>query len=224
MEIDLTKPHSGRMLDYWLGGHHHFEVDRQMCLKVAEGMPGVAERARRVRRFLSRVVTYMIVNLGLDTFLDFGAGLPTCENTHIVAQRINPNVRVVYSDIDPLVVSYAQDILRNVSGVCYLQCDATYPDGVLQSPVTLGLIDDQRRVGIIYMNLAHFIKDGDLNRSMCTLWEWCAPGSYLFLSTITGEVWQHDEQRKKVMSLGESRGLITYRLTLPLAHPSHKLR
>lgn len=210
MEIDLTKPHPGRMLDYWLGGHHYFEVDRQMCFQVEKAMPDLQENARRVRRFLGRMVNRMVVDFGHNILLDFGAGLPTCGNTHQVAQSLNPNIRVVYSDIDPLVVNYAHEILRDTPNVIYLCADATYPEQVLLSPEVQNLIGDERQVGIIYMNLAHFIPDGDLNRSMRVLWEWCSPGSHLFLSTMSSAVWRDESHLKNLKSTLESSGVTAY--------------
>ena len=40
------------------------------------------------RQFLIRVVSYLAGDTGIRQFLDVGAGLPTMENTHEVAQRI----------------------------------------------------------------------------------------------------------------------------------------
>jgi hypothetical protein len=41
-------------------------------------------------------------------FLDIGSGLPTADNVHQIAQRIDPAARVVYVDNDPGVVAQAQ--------------------------------------------------------------------------------------------------------------------
>ncbi len=32
--VDASKPSAGRMYDYWLGGNHNFEVDRQAADQV----------------------------------------------------------------------------------------------------------------------------------------------------------------------------------------------
>ena len=34
-EISLDTPNPARIYDYWLGGHHNFEIDRMMGEKVA---------------------------------------------------------------------------------------------------------------------------------------------------------------------------------------------
>ena len=48
---------------------------------------------------------------GITQFLDIGSGLPTNQNVHQVAQAVNPDARVVYADIDPVVVNHAQALL-----------------------------------------------------------------------------------------------------------------
>jgi hypothetical protein len=51
------------------------------------------------RAFVRRVVAFL-AGSGIDQFLDLGSGLPTGENVHEVAGRVNPDVRTVYVDVD----------------------------------------------------------------------------------------------------------------------------
>jgi S-adenosyl methyltransferase len=37
---------------------------------------------------------------GVSQFLDLGSGLPAAQNTHQIAQAVNPEARVVYVDND----------------------------------------------------------------------------------------------------------------------------
>jgi hypothetical protein len=48
---------------------------------------------------------------GVTQFLDIGSGLPTNQNVHEIAQRINADSRVVYVDNDPVVVAHARALL-----------------------------------------------------------------------------------------------------------------
>src|SRR5512140_2988869 len=82
MQIDMTRPSSARIIDYWLGGVHNFEIDRQMGELVRQTLPVVPEWQRASRVTLGRAVGYMVEALGLKTIVDFGSGLPTCNNTH----------------------------------------------------------------------------------------------------------------------------------------------
>ena len=71
--------------------------------------------ARASRLFLRRAVGYLAGEAGVRQFLDIGAGLPSTQNTHDVAQRVAPDSRVIYVDNDPLVMSHARALLRSVA-------------------------------------------------------------------------------------------------------------
>jgi S-adenosyl methyltransferase len=66
---------------------------------------------RAQRDLLGRVVRYLVAEAGIRQLLDIGSGLPTAENVHEIAQRIDPATRVVYLDNARAVVSHAQAIL-----------------------------------------------------------------------------------------------------------------
>ena len=187
MQFDLTRPNTGRMYDYWLGGHHNFEIDRQFADQATRNSMFAAESVQQIRSSVKRFVEHMY-RQGIRVFLDFGASLPTCNNTHLVAQALDPNVRVVYSDIDPITVAYAQEILSETRNVIYLHADATHPETVLQSPQTLGLIGAERKVGFLFLNLSHIIADAQFHSALQILYDWAAPGSYLALSQAS-ELW-----------------------------------
>lgn len=188
MQLDLTRPNTGRMLDYWLGGNHNFEIDRQLAEQVAKSFPIVKEAAEEARMQVTLCVREFHAH-GINTFIDFGAGLPTCDNTHIVAHELDKGAKVVYSDIDPLTVAYGQELIRDIPNVIFLQADAANPRTVLESPVTLELLGDERRVGFIFLNLAHLLSDDQIRSAWQAMYKWAAPGSYLAISTAS-ELWE----------------------------------
>ena len=100
--VDTTRASIARVYDYSLGGKDNYEVDRYVFHTLREVAPRQAEVSRMNRRWLHRVLRYLATVAGIDQFLDLGAGLPTALNTHTVAQRENPDVRVVYVDTDPV--------------------------------------------------------------------------------------------------------------------------
>ncbi len=55
--INSTRPNMARMYDYWLGGKHNFEVDRQAAEAVRQLRPNVAEQALDNKRFQTRAVS-----------------------------------------------------------------------------------------------------------------------------------------------------------------------
>ncbi len=97
-----------RIYDYWLGGHDNFAADRAAALKVSEAAPEAQLMAVENRRFLRRVVRYLVAEAGITQFLDIGTGLPTQGNVHQVAQEINPAARVVCVDNDPMVLAHSR--------------------------------------------------------------------------------------------------------------------
>ncbi len=221
MQLDLTHPNTGRVLDFWLGGSHNFEIDRQLAEQVSKSFPVVVQVAKDSRAMVRRCVEHFYAH-GIRTIFDFGASLPTAENTHIVASDISPDIKVVYSDIDSVTVAYAQDLLRVNPNAIYLQADAATPHAVLDSPLTARLIGDDRRVGIVFLNLALLLTDDGLRQSWRALYDWAAPGSYLAVSA-PNPTWESDPQLMPVReSYRRANIIVRFRSpeeTLQLASP-----
>jgi hypothetical protein len=111
-KIDTAVSHSARIWNYWLGGKDNYPVDREMGDKILAYVPELVRSARADRQFLSRAVRYLAGEQGIRQFLDVGAGLPTVDNTHQVAQRVAAECRIVYADNDPLVLMHAQGLMQ----------------------------------------------------------------------------------------------------------------
>ncbi len=111
-DVPLDAPSVARMYDYWLGGFHHFAIDRQTAEELTALYPALPQVARANRAALRRVVTFL-AEQGIDQFLDIGSGIPTVGNVHEVAQRITPAARVVYVDNDPVAVEHSRAILAD---------------------------------------------------------------------------------------------------------------
>ena len=132
-KIDVSRPHSARIWNYWLGGKDNYPVDREVGEEFLAIFPGQADIARHARAFLGRVVRYLAGEAGIRQFLDIGTGLPTVDNTHEVAQRVAPESRIVYVDNDPLVLAHARALLTSSpEGACdYIDADLHDPDTIL---------------------------------------------------------------------------------------------
>lgn len=113
--LDVTRPHSARVWNYWIGGKDHFAVDREVGDGVMAAYPDIVDIARQSRLFLARAVRFLVQEAGIDQFLDLGTGLPTASNTHEVAQDLNPAARIVYVDNDPLVLAHARALLTSTA-------------------------------------------------------------------------------------------------------------
>ena len=158
--IGLDRPSSARMYDYFLGGSHHFEVDRQAAERVLAGFPGIALGMRANRAFLRRAVRYL-AEQGVDQFLDLGSGIPTAGNVHEIAQEINPAARVVYVDVEPIAVEHSRALLADNPHATVVQADLRRPEQVLAEPRVRGVLDLNRPFAVIVVGVLHFIPDED---------------------------------------------------------------
>ncbi|GAA2525104.1 SAM-dependent methyltransferase [Winogradskya humida] len=111
-QIDTSTAHPARRYNYLLGGKDYFPVDRESGEEFERVSGSAKLTARENRAFLQRAVACLATE-GIDQFLDIGTGLPTADNTHEVAQRINPRSRVAYVDNDPLVLTHARAMLTS---------------------------------------------------------------------------------------------------------------
>ncbi|MDQ2785560.1 MAG: SAM-dependent methyltransferase [Chloroflexota bacterium] len=184
-DAPLDTPSVARMYDYWLGGFHHFAVDRQMAEELTALYPALPQVAWANRAALRRVVTFL-AEQGIDQFLDIGSGIPTVGNVHEVAQRINPAARVVYVDNDPVAVEHSRAILADNSLATVVEADARLPEALFAHPEVQRLLDCDRPIAVLVLALLHFIPDdAEAERIVRTLRDALAPGSYLAISHAT---------------------------------------
>ncbi|MBM9509086.1 SAM-dependent methyltransferase [Actinacidiphila acididurans] len=160
-DIDTSKPHSARMYDYYLGGKDNFEVDKEAAERVAETYPGIYVCARENRAFMHRATRVLAREHGIRQWLDIGTGIPTEPNLHQVAQSVVPDARVVYADNDPLVLKYAETLMRSTpeGRTTYIHADANDPDALLGAPELAEVLDLTQPVALSLNALLHFIID-----------------------------------------------------------------
>jgi SAM-dependent methyltransferase len=179
--IDTTVASIARMYDYWLGGKDNFAADREAADKSVHAIPQIPQLARQNRDFLGRAVSFC-VGQGITQFVDIGSGLPTNKNVHEVAQLINPDARVAYVDIDPVVVVHAQALLSGTQTVA-IRGDVCHPDDIVGAPEVRRLIDFGKPVAVLILSVLHAIPDeADPAGAVARLRDLMAPGSYLVIS------------------------------------------
>jgi hypothetical protein len=189
-EIDVTKPHSARIYDYFLGGKDHFAADRAVAEQTLRAWPSIRISARENRAFIGRAVRYLAGEAGVTQFLDIGSGLPTAGNVHEVAQDVNPAARVVYVDSDPIVLVHGKALLASKpEGRCgYVHADLLQPEKILADPVTRETLDFDRPVALILASVLHFYQDAEGIESVVrTLIGALPPGSYVAATHATRE-------------------------------------
>ncbi|MFD3482715.1 MULTISPECIES: SAM-dependent methyltransferase [unclassified Streptomyces] len=160
-DIDTSRPHSARMYDYYLGGKDHFDVDKQAAEMVAGAYPGIFVCARENRAFMHRATRVLAREHGIRQWLDIGTGIPTEPNLHQVAQAVVPDARVVYADNDPLVLKYAERLMRSTrqGRTTYIEADVNDPQSLLDAPELTEVLDLSRPVGLSLNALMHFVTD-----------------------------------------------------------------
>jgi hypothetical protein len=189
--VDTSRPHTARMYDYLLSGKDHFAIDRATMDVGLRSWPGARVYARENRRFLARAVEYLVREAGVRQFLDVGTGLPTADNVHEVAQRLEPSTKVVYVDNDPLVLTHARALLSShpAGRTAYIDADLRDPETILDHPVVRGTLDFTRPVALMLVAILHFIPDSDDPGGLvAALMSALPPGSYLVSSHVTAEL------------------------------------
>ncbi|MEU9923092.1 SAM-dependent methyltransferase [Streptomyces griseoluteus] len=160
-DIDTSRPHSARMYDYYLGGKDHFEIDKHAAEAVAAAYPGIFVCARENRAFMHRATRVLAREHGIRQWLDIGTGIPTEPNLHQVAQSVVADARVVYADNDPLVLKYAERLMRSTAEgrTAYIEADVNDPRSLLDAPELTDVLDMKRPVALSLNALMHFVPD-----------------------------------------------------------------
>jgi hypothetical protein len=159
--FDSAVPHPARVYNIWLDGKDHFESDRAVAAKVIEQRPQVVDGAVANRQFLGRAVRHLARCYGVRQFIDIGAGLPAPDNTHEVAQLVDPYSRVLYVDNDRLVMTHARALLASSDeGSCdYLHADLRDTEYILKE--ARRTLDFNLPVAVLLLAVLHFIDDKD---------------------------------------------------------------
>jgi hypothetical protein len=196
------------MIDYWLGGRHHFPVDVAAASAFEAAYGPCASVFRSLRDFLGRAVGHL-QRQGVDSFLVFGAGVPTQGNVHEVAS----GATVLYTDIDPVTIELGQGILAGSDRAAYAYGDAA--DVASIDPQLLGRFVPgwgREPVGVVFLGLAAFLDDGTLARALADLYEVVAPGSFLAFDFDGEELAAHPQA---LAMMGES-----FHMRAPAAFPA----
>ena len=176
------RPHPARIFNYFLGGFHHFAVDRHAAEAARQIYPDLPLVARVNRAFLRRVVTCLLEH-GITQFLDLGSGLPALGCTHEVALARTPTSRVVYVDSDPLTVAHGRQLVQELGTTTMVQADLPQMAQILSHPEVQRLLDVRQPIGVLLLTRLMFVPsdaaaEGLIQRLRAAL----APGSYVALA------------------------------------------
>jgi SAM-dependent methyltransferase len=181
-----------RVYDALLGGKDNYASDRAAARQLVAAVPSAARAARANWSFLGRAVHYLATQ-GISQYLDIGSGLPTQGNVHQVAHEFSPAPRIVYADIDPVVVAHARALLADspdvgLPRVTVLEADLRYPRHLITSREIRNHLDLAEPIGLLLVAVLHFLTDAgrphDVVRCLASR---LAPGSYIVVSHGTAE-------------------------------------
>ncbi|MEN8651837.1 SAM-dependent methyltransferase [Streptomyces sp. 21So2-11] len=185
--IDISVPSVSRIYDYYLGGSHNFEVDREAARRAMEFMPGLPKIMQANRAFMRRAVRFA-ADQGITQFLDIGSGIPTFGNVHEVAQAASPEAKVAYVDHDSVAVAHSEAVLAGNDRAVIAAADLRKPQEILDNPEITRLLDLDRPVALLLVAVLHFIEDADEpHAAVATLREALAPGSIVILTHASFE-------------------------------------
>ncbi|MFG1711176.1 SAM-dependent methyltransferase [Nonomuraea sp. M3C6] len=180
--VNPNVPSIARVYDYWLGGKDNFAADREMGDRVKAAVPEMPLMAHHNRLFLRRVVRFLAGEAGIGRFLDLGAGLPTMENVHEVAQKARPEAEVVYVDNDPVALTHARALLATTGNTHVVDGDLYEPERILAEADALMGLDQP--IAVMMLAMLHFMPDKDAHRIVRTVMDALPPESYLVISHI----------------------------------------
>src|SRR3954452_5769851 len=180
-QVDRHRPSNARVFDYLLGGRHNFEADRRAAAIVLETLPELRRLVRDTRDQLRRAVRYL-VEAGVDQLVDLGSGLPVSGNVHEIAHRIDPGVRVLYVDHDPMVLSHARALLGDETRTAAVLGDIRDPGAILDDPTARELIDPGRPMAVLASGILHHFEDDEAAATVAAIVERLSPGSYLIFN------------------------------------------
>ncbi|TLW93056.1 SAM-dependent methyltransferase [Saccharomonospora piscinae] len=184
--LDDGVPTAARVYDVMLDGKDNYAIDRKVGEASLAVMPELKEIALHNRAMLARVVRKLAAEEGITQFLDLGSGLPTVGNTHEVAQAANPDAKVVYVDIDPIVLAHGRALLEDNDNTKVVTADIREPRAILDNPDVRSLIDFERPVCVMLVGILHHILDEeDPNGIVATLRDAVPSGSYFFMTNFT---------------------------------------
>ena len=196
-DIRTDVAHPARVYDYWLGGKDNFDADRAAAQQVLRVMPEILDTVRGNRRFMVRAVGFLR-DTGIRQFLDIGSGLPSSPNVHEIAQEVDGEIRVVYVDNDPVVLTHGHAMLATNTHTTVVQADIRRPEDIISNPVVREFIDFSQPVGLLLLAILHHLNDQEDPAGIAARLRGELPhGSYVAISHFLNPGQEHPEEAER---------------------------
>ncbi|MEV5413748.1 SAM-dependent methyltransferase [Thermopolyspora sp. NPDC052614] len=182
--IDTSTPSLARMHDYFIGGKDNFAADRKAADALLAIAPEIKEMAQEEQAGHKRIVRFL-AGEGIDQFITVATARPTQDHTQKVARELRPDVRTVYVDNDPIVLTHARAILAADPRVAVVEGDILHPSEMLAHTALRRLIDLDLPVGVIIRGVLQYIPDADDPfKCVARLRDGLARGSFIAISHV----------------------------------------
>lgn len=174
--LDISLPNTARVFDYLAGGNANFQADRQAAEEMLKIMPSLRKWVQLRRAFIQEAA-YRLHESGFHQFLDLGSGMPAEDHIHAFA----PGARILYSDINPVAVSYGSSLFTDLDRVDYVRGDAKSIAELVHSKEARNLIHLDEKVAIGLNGLILFL-NRDENKTLAQyLYDWAPENSVVFV-------------------------------------------
>jgi hypothetical protein len=174
--LDTSLPNLARIFDYMVGGTANFEIDRQAAAEMLRILPSLQKWVRLRRAFIQEAAQ-ILHEEGFTQFLDLASGMPSNDHLH----TFTPGCRIVYSDINPVAVSYGRSLFADHKEIAYIRGNGRNPQEIIMAPEVLKLIRLDEPVAIGLNGLQLFLTEPQVHQLAQTLFDWAPAGSKLFL-------------------------------------------
>jgi hypothetical protein len=143
---------TGRVYNAYNGGKDNFEADRALAVQVVAVAPDAADRAADLAGF--SLAAAAVIAAGVGQLVDIGAGTPAGNSVYRVARRVNPDIRLVAVDHDPVVLAQ----LRAEAGDRAV-IDADVRDVAVLLRGLDAVVDWSQPLGVMLCAVLHFVAD-----------------------------------------------------------------
>jgi S-adenosyl methyltransferase len=159
--IDPAAANPARTADFLDGGRDNFAADRKAARLMMAAAPVVRVIVPAARAFHRRMVRHLVAEAGVRQFLDIGAGLATSGRTHQLAQSVDPRCRIVYVDVDPMVLSHARALTNSApeGAVGYVDAHIGNPGAIVAGAAATLDFGEQVAVMLLSTSTLAFIAD-----------------------------------------------------------------
>lgn len=198
LDINTSTSSVARLYDYLLNGKDNYEVDRVATHQLLDAVPEIQLLAQANRAFIRQAVRYLVGTAGIRQIIDIGSGLPTAGNVHEIAQEVDPEVRVVYADNDPIVLAHGRALLATNANTVVMQADLRRPREIFDAAQTHQLIDETKPFAVLLGGiLMHLYDEEDPDGVAAGIRDRLPSGGYLMVSNTcdTGEQRAHELSR-----------------------------